>query len=100
MDIFKNLGEPVVVAIFTHFESPYSKDQERKIEMPLVGSCKRVLTIWMKRRHQLAVQELSSLQKWLYSKELKALKAGDGRGWLIDVREISAPLCDIIDVVR
>ena len=100
MDTFNNLDDLAVVAIFAHFKNPYSKDQRGKIEMPLVGSCKRVLTIWMKRRHQLAVQELSSLQKWLYSKELKARKAGDGRSWLVDLRELSAPLCDIIDVVR
>ena len=48
MDTFNNLDDLAVVAIFAHFKNPYSKDQRGKIEMPLVGSCKRVLTIWMK----------------------------------------------------
>ena len=52
-----------LIAIFEHFANCY-------IAMPMVGTCKRILITWTRKRRQFALEELTKLRCWFYKQDI------------------------------
>ena len=79
-----------LIAIFEHFAYWY-------VAMPIVGTCKRILNTWTRKRRQLALEKLTNLLSWLQEQELIHCFL---LRWRPPIRNISLPLRDIEVLIR
>ena len=84
------IDDVTLIAIFEHFAYWY-------VAMPMVGTCKRILNTWTRKRRQLALEKLTNLLSWLQEQELIHCFL---LRWRPPIRNISLPLRDIEVLIR
>ena len=94
-DWLSSIGEKSLIAIFFHFRNPFDAKA-----FPMVGTCRKVLLIWRKKRRDFALAEAQGLMRFLREAERSAVAGGDLNGGVVEVRELYLPLCDVIDLIR
>ena len=94
-DWLSSIGEKSLIAIFFHFRNPFDAKA-----FPMVGTCRKVLLIWRKKRRDFALAEAQGLKRFLREAERSAVAGGDLNGGVVEVRELYLPLCDVIDLIR
>ena len=82
-----------LIAIFEHFANPH-------VSMPLIGTCRRTIITWTKKRRELALDEVRRLKSWLRELDVTAVASDDLHGGQVEVRALSLPLCEIEDLIR
>ena len=66
----------------------------------MVGTCRKVLLTWRKKRRDLALAEAQGLKRFLRDTEGSAVAGGDLNGGVVEVRALQPRLCDVIDLLR
>ena len=83
-----------LISIFEHFANCY-------VAMPMVGTCTRIFFTWMRKRRQLALEELTNLRCWLDERELRNVRLFNRqKSGNVAIRDIYLPLCEIEALIR
>ena len=88
------VDDVTLTSIFQHFENCY-------VSMPIVGTCRRILITWTRKRRQMALEDLTNLRCLLDERELRNVRLFNQQdGGTVPIRDISLALCEIEELIR